>query len=325
MSDSTSTDPGGSYASLESEAKDRAAEVVMAYRGVDWKGVERGVPEAVDVLLGACEKHESARHFLDDEVGELGTRLNAGLERFYAESVGPHLRRPSVLKQLQNSRGAAKAGPSTGMDESLSPRARPQVTVGHTVRMNTGCGHLYVTVNESEDGRPFELFNHMGKAGGCAASQNEAIGRLISYALRCGARLEPLIKQLKGISCHRPAWGEDGKVSSCSDAIGKALEKYHQAREARDLTRSLAPAAPGSESDTHGGGHSEEGNGARHALIQERVSFDSVSASRPAPKMGRSRSNEVGRVQGACVDCGGQLSFEEGCVKCHSCGFTECG
>ncbi len=41
------------------------------------------------------------------------------------------------------------------------------------------------------------------------ASQNEAIGRLISYAMRVGAKVDPLIKQLKGISCHRPAWGED--------------------------------------------------------------------------------------------------------------------
>ncbi|RKY22701.1 MAG: hypothetical protein DRQ55_00330 [Planctomycetota bacterium] len=202
------------------------------------------------------------------------------------------------------------------MDEGLAPRTRPQVTVGHTVRMNTGCGHLYVTVNESQDGRPFELFNHMGKAGGCAASQNEAIGRLISYALRCGASLEPLIKQLKGISCHRPAWGEDGKIASCSDAIGKALEKYCEAREARHDALA-AGAGAGAQPGT-------DANGERDALISERASFDSFSPG-SAPAARGSRSNEMGKVQGACVDCGGQLSFEEGCVKCHSCGFTECG
>jgi hypothetical protein len=308
------TDPGGSYASQESEAKDRAAEVVLAYRAVDWDGVEQGVDEAVDVLLTACEKHESARHFLEDEVGDLGSKLNDGLERFYADSVGPHLRRPAVLKQLQANRNARKAGPSTNMDEGLNPRARPQVTVGHTVRMNTGCGHLYVTVNESQDGRPFELFNHMGKAGGCAASQNEAIGRLISYALRCGASLEPLIKQLKGISCHRPAWGEDGKIASCSDAIGKALEKYNEAREARGLSEVGAVAPEGAA----------DGNGTRASLVEERASFDALEAG-GAQAVRQSRSSEMGRVQGACHDCGGQLSFEEGCVKCHSCGFTECG
>jgi ribonucleoside-diphosphate reductase alpha chain len=125
------------------------------------------------------------------------------------------------------------------VEAAIKPRPRPTVTVGHTVRMNTGCGNLYVTINENDEGLPFELFNHMGKAGGCAASQNEAIGRLISYALRCGASLEPLIKQLKGISCHRPAWGEDGKISSCSDAIGKSPEKYRRRR--RRAARASGP------------------------------------------------------------------------------------
>ena len=180
----TGSDPGGTYASLEAEAKDRATEVVLAYRRVEWDQVEAGDATAVQTLLDACERHETARHFLEDEVGELGDKLNAGLEKFFAENVGPRMRRPTVLKQLEEGSTARKSG-QPGTDEGgLAPRSRPQVTVGHTVRMNTGCGHLYVTVNETEDGSPFELFNHMGKAGGCAASQNEAIGRLISYALR---------------------------------------------------------------------------------------------------------------------------------------------
>ena len=29
---------------------------------------------------------------------------------------------------------------------------------------------------------------------------------------------------------------------------------------------------------------------------------------------------------GSCPDCGtGQLAYEEGCVKCHVCGYSECG
>jgi ribonucleoside-diphosphate reductase alpha chain len=174
-----------------------------------------------------------------------------------------------------------------------------------------------VTVNESEDGKPFELFNHMGKAGGCAASQNEAIGRLISYALRCGARIEPLIKQLKGISCHRPAWGEDGKISSCSDAIGKALEKYYSARQFQRQQLGLEPEESPLEE--------------RRQLLAERAALEAaveeVTVERRASANGGNghRNGDMSRVQGACVDCGGQLSYEEGCVKCHSCGFTECG
>ena len=28
---------------------------------------------------------------------------------------------------------------------------------------------------------------------------------------------------------------------------------------------------------------------------------------------------------GTCPDCGSQLEYAEGCVKCHVCGFSECG
>ena len=97
--------------------------------------------------------------------------------------------------------------------------------------MKTGCGKIYVTVNEDEEGNIFELFTQMGKAGGCAASQAEAIGRLISLALRSNIEPIEIEKQLKGISCHSPAWAAGGKISSCSDAISKALERYNQVED----------------------------------------------------------------------------------------------
>ncbi|MCC6346496.1 MAG: TSCPD domain-containing protein, partial [Nitrospirales bacterium] len=73
---------------------------------------------------------------------------------------------------------------------------------------------------------PFEVFTNIGKAGGCAASQAEAIGRLISLALRSNVEPEEIWKQMKGISCHQTSWTEGGKILSCADAIAKALEKY---------------------------------------------------------------------------------------------------
>lgn len=106
------------------------------------------------------------------------------------------------------------------------PKKRPPVIKGETRLLKTGCGHLYVTINEDESGRPFEVFTNIGKAGGCASSQSEAIGRLISLALRSDIEPEEIVKQLKGISCHQPSWTEGGKILSCSDAIAKAIEKY---------------------------------------------------------------------------------------------------
>jgi ribonucleoside-diphosphate reductase alpha chain len=110
--------------------------------------------------------------------------------------------------------------------QKVVPKGRPEVIKGATRLMKTGCGNLYVTINEDEKGHLFELFTSMGKAGGCAASQSEAIGRLVSLAFRSNIEPDEIIKQLKGISCHEPAWHSGGRILSCSDAIAKALEKY---------------------------------------------------------------------------------------------------
>ncbi len=114
----------------------------------------------------------------------------------------------------------------------IVPRKRPDILNAKVRKVQTGCGRLYVTISEDEEGGIFELFTSMGKAGGCAASQSEAIGRLVSLALRSGISPEAITKQLKGISCHQPAWNPNGRILSCSDAIAKALERYHEAEEA---------------------------------------------------------------------------------------------
>ncbi|QSV44834.1 vitamin B12-dependent ribonucleotide reductase [Geobacter benzoatilyticus] len=107
-------------------------------------------------------------------------------------------------------------------------RDRPKALKGWTYQMQTGCGPLYVTVNEDKAGL-FELFTTMGKAGGCAASQCEAIGRMVSLAWRSGVQARQVIKQLLGISCHLPAGFGDNKVLSCADAVAKAIQAHMQA------------------------------------------------------------------------------------------------
>ena len=109
--------------------------------------------------------------------------------------------------------------------EVLTPRKRPLRTSGFTERVSTGCGSLYVTVNRDEKGI-CEVFSTLGKTGGCATAQLEAISRLLSLALRSGLDPASIVKQLRGIRCPSIAWQQGGHaILSCSDAIASVLEK----------------------------------------------------------------------------------------------------
>ncbi|MBH09990.1 MAG: ribonucleoside-diphosphate reductase, adenosylcobalamin-dependent [Candidatus Marinimicrobia bacterium] len=114
---------------------------------------------------------------------------------------------------------------SDQIDIDKKPRVRPVQTKGVTRRIRTGEGTLYITINEDENGL-CEVFTTIGKAGGNAAAQSEAISRLISLSLRSGLDPHSIVRQLKGISGPNPTW-EDGRlILSTPDAIGKALDDY---------------------------------------------------------------------------------------------------
>ncbi len=128
-------------------------------------------------------------------------------------------------KQVLNLASGAREG-QEGLPEEyqhIAPRPRPSTTLGTTQRLKTGCGNIYITINEDELG-PCELFTSMGKSGGCASAQSEAISRLISLSLRVGVELKSIIKHLRGIRCHQPVWDNGGQILSCPDALGVALE-----------------------------------------------------------------------------------------------------
>jgi ribonucleoside-diphosphate reductase alpha chain len=181
-------------------------------------------------------------------------------------------------------------------------RSRPDLLKGSTRRIESPLGTMYVTITEDDKDQPFEVFMSLGKAGGALMADVEAIGRLISLALRSGVPLPEIYRQLRGISSDRAVGLGPNKVMSVPDAIGIAIEKWMQDKQGvqQDLLDTpRAPAAPPAPAEVVRG-----------------VTGDAALRAARGPEQD---------FIGACPDCGSQLAFIEGCAKCHVCGFSECG
>ncbi|MBT8338902.1 MAG: vitamin B12-dependent ribonucleotide reductase [Desulfatitalea sp.] len=118
-------------------------------------------------------------------------------------------------------------GASASSDDIMAAvRKRPETLEGFTTKIRTGYGQLYVTVTEF-NGRPFEVFATIGKSGRSTTAKTEAIGRLVSLALRSGVQVDQIIEQLKGIGGEHPIFQEGGLVLSIPDAIARVLERRY--------------------------------------------------------------------------------------------------
>ena len=113
----------------------------------------------------------------------------------------------------------------TAAKQKLIPRERPVSLPSITDKIKTGLGNLYVTITFL-DNKPFEVFTSIGKSGYSTMADAEAIGRLISLALRSGVDPKEVILQLKGIGGSEPVFTEGGLVQSIPDAVAKVLERH---------------------------------------------------------------------------------------------------
>jgi ribonucleoside-diphosphate reductase alpha chain len=151
-------------------------------------------------------------------------------------------------------------------------KERPETLEGYTTKIKTGYGALYVTVTEF-DGQPFEVFATIGKSGRSTTAKTEAIGRLVSLALRSGVKVDKIVDQLKGIGGEYPIFQDGGLVLSIPDAISRVLERGYVT-----------------------GKNAKKNHKSQYSLMGEK-----------------------------CPECGQTVSFEEGCMICHFCGFNKCG
>ncbi|MDD2202080.1 MAG: adenosylcobalamin-dependent ribonucleoside-diphosphate reductase [Firmicutes bacterium] len=114
---------------------------------------------------------------------------------------------------------------------TLQPIDRPETLCGITKRIATPSGTLWATLN-MYDGKPFEMFCQIGRAGTDIYAFTESIARLISLALRAGIDPSVVVRQLRGIGGSGQVGFGPNKVLSVPDAIGRMLEQCIQSRYA---------------------------------------------------------------------------------------------
>ncbi|MGI6103019.1 MAG: adenosylcobalamin-dependent ribonucleoside-diphosphate reductase [Patescibacteria group bacterium] len=213
--------------------------------------------------------------------------------------------------------GATAPAAALATTVGITPRKRPEVMRGTTYKVPTAYGTMYLTVNDDEQGQPFELFITLGKTGGFFAAKTEAISRLASLALRAGVKIDEVIDELKGIRGPSPMWTEHGMVLSVPDAIAQTLGRHIQRNQGTlDLKFDegqqpvAAPdalaGAPGSEMPV---GAPVRAGGAATATATATAVKTSLADLGHAP---------------ACPSCGGTLMLREGCMDCPSCGYSKC-
>nr|WP_321166741.1 LAGLIDADG family homing endonuclease [Halorubrum vacuolatum] len=201
--------------------------------------------------------------------------------------------------------------------EYTETRPRPDSLSGVTQRVETGYGKLYVTVNEDEDGRPFELFANIGHSGGYTNSFTEALAKVISTALRSGVDPEEIVDELQGTRSPKVAWDKGEQIQSIPDAIGTALRRYlddeidkgiPQQQSLDDVEGDVAGAADAETADAADASQTDGGAVAADAGGDDMT--DALIAAGESPE---------------CPDCGGMsLYYSEGCKTCESCGWSEC-
>lgn len=217
----------------------------------------------------------------------------------------------------------------------VKPLPRPDGLQGVTVRKMTPLGNLYLTLNTA-GGHPFELFATIGKAGSDVAAFTEGLARLISLALRCGIDPREVAGELGGIGGNRSVGFGPNRVKSVPDAIARFMDEYlagevdvapWTAHQAGQLVMFDAALRNGEPENGAGRGNSdgEQAAGLDRAGHLAGQAPGSAAAGTAGIRPEGGARPARGAATDLCPACGmHSLAYEEGCLKCRSCGYSEC-
>ncbi len=191
-------------------------------------------------------------------------------------------------------------------------KRRPSEMAGYTLNVAAPEGKVNITINSDIDG-PLEVFVNIGRAGSDVAALAEALGRLISLQLRLPStmsqedRLRQVANQLRGIGGSRSIGFGKQRVASLPDAVAQAIYRHieeHPLSRAGESEKQFAD--PTSEEVVNSSGESNGHSGHETQLVSP-TRFPTLTGN-------------------LCPQCGsaGSYVMEEGCRKCHNCGYSEC-
>jgi ribonucleoside-diphosphate reductase alpha chain len=196
--------------------------------------------------------------------------------------------------------------------EELSPIKLPEIMPSLRIRQMTPFGNMHVKVSvDPISCREREVFAQLGKGGDVANSDLEAICRILSLWLRSNGSLKMAVKQLEGIGSSLSVPTKDGRIMSLADGLATALGRYLQAKEQNGLHALLLGTTAGELEKT-----------GYHKALEGAAAAAAAPAPQPLKPTGQPRN--VAQYKLKCPACSSVLSFEEGCVKCYSCGFSQC-
>ena len=195
--------------------------------------------------------------------------------------------------------------PKEEVDQAAPVAERPMILRGRTYKISTPVGEAFITVNRDEHDQPFEVFVTVGKGGMHTMADAEAMGRLVSLSLRIGRSgkvtnpkevAQKIVSQLRGIGGASHVGFGKNRIMSLADAIAKVL--------AEDLAQTPSQGEV------------------------EVLPLNLTQGSPPAVNTGTddvviplSLKTQVD----LCPECGSaSFVMEEGCKKCHSCGYSMC-
>ena len=214
----------------------------------------------------------------------------------------------------------------------LEPRKRALVTRGKTYEVKTEQGDLYITINEDDEGI-VEVFLNIGKSGSFTQGYTEALGRMISMALRSGIKPDSIVKQLQGIRTSTPTLNRGMFVYSVPDAVAKILKKHveEQREQIKMFTEKEVPVVKEEVIDDGMSPVLNEENVTNEnqkpidiEYVAEATVTTQTIITQEDTGHGYSKNNNFGDMLD-CPECGSDLEYAEGCILCRSCGYSKCG